>query len=237
MRIALCDDNKDWLGIEREYIARIGVSDIVCDSFDSGEALLDAIGKNGCVYDAILLDMEMGGMNGIKTANLIRERDRHILIVFVTSFKKYMQESFECLPFRFLLKPIEYGEFERVMLKLINAVSENKRTLVFNEDRSVISLLQEDILFIQSVDHRICIKTADRVYQTYTYKLAEVAGSLDSGSFVKVHRSYIINIRHIRAISKNTVTLRGYNHDIPVSNKYINELKRRVLLFEERRHL
>lgn len=237
VRIALCDDNKDWLDTEVQYINYINDSSLAFDTFSSGEELINKYKSCGCIYDAVLLDMEMNHLDGINTANIIRLMDRCVLIVFVTSHKKYMQKSFECLPFRFLLKPIDFNEFKDIILKLINAVEEDKQALVFNEGRDVIRLLYEEIIFIQSIDHRICIKTVDKVYQTYTFNMSDIQSKLSDNRFVKVHKSYIINISHIQKIASKNVIMRGYNHEIPIGNPYKNELKRRVMLFEERKHL
>ena len=237
MYIALCDDNKDWLETEAKYIECMGDRSISYDKFDSGEKLIDVYNNRGCIYDAVLLDMEMNMINGINTANIIRSKDRRVLIVFVTSHKKYMQQSFECLPFRFLLKPIDFNEFKTVFGHMLNEIEADKRAITFNEGHNTVRLLYEDILFFQSIAHCICIKTVDRLYQTYSLKMSELQAKLNDARFVRVHRSYIINITHIQKINDKTVQLRGYVHDIPVSIRYREELKKRVMLLEERRHL
>ena len=237
MRIAICDDNKDWLDIEEKYIDCIKDSNLKYDKFDSGEALVDTYREKGCVYDAILLDMEMKQFDGINTANMIRSLDKHVLIIFVTSHKKYMQQSFECLPFRFLLKPVSFNEFKNIILKVINTIEENKQALVFTEGRDMIRLLYEEIIFIQSIDHRICIKTIDKVYQTYNFSMSDIKDKLNDHRFVRVHKSYIINISHIQKVLNKSIIMREYSHEIPLANSYKSELKRSVILFEERKHL
>lgn len=237
MRIALCDDNIDWLNVEKQYIECLDDSSLIYDTFESGEALMNMYRKKGCIYDIVFLDMEMKCLDGINTANMIRSLDRRVLIIFVTSHKKYMQKSFECFPFRFLLKPLDFKEFKATFLKAINSIEEDRQALAFNEGRDIIRVLYEDIMFIQSIDHRICIKTVDKVYQTYTYSMTEIQDKLNDNRFVKVHKSYIVNISYIEKISNRAVTMREYNHDIPIGSPYIKELKRRVMLFEERKHL
>ena len=94
------------------------------------------------------------------------------------SHRKYMQKSFECLPFRFLLKPIDFNEFKELILKLINMVEEDKQALVFNEGRNIIRLLYDEIIFVQSIDHRICIKTINKIYQTYSFQMSKIQEKL-----------------------------------------------------------
>ena len=94
MRIALCDDSRQYLSVLESYADRITQVKIECDVFESGEELVKMFERHGSLYDAVFLDMEMGGMNGLDTANMIRSKDRYAVIFFVTSHKKYMQESF-----------------------------------------------------------------------------------------------------------------------------------------------
>lgn len=127
--------------------------------------------------------------------------------------------------------------FKDIVLKLINELEKDKKALVFNEGRDIKRLLYEDIVFIQSIDHCICIKTTDRLYNTYTFKMSDIQSELNDSRFVQVHKSYIINISYIREISKNSVAMMEYSHEIPVSVTRREELIRRIMLFEERKHL
>ena len=95
MNIAICDDNNDYINTLENYIDDLKVKNLEHDVFYSGEELLNEYKNNEANYDAIFMDMEIGELDGIETANLIRQFDRNVIIVFVTSHKKYMQRSFE----------------------------------------------------------------------------------------------------------------------------------------------
>ena len=127
--------------------------------------------------------------------------------------------------------------FKDIVLKLINELEKDKKALVFNEGRDIKRLLYEDIVFIQSIDLCICIKTTERLYNTCTFKMSDIQSELNDSRFVQVHKSYIINISYIREISKNSVAMMEYSHEIPVSVTHREELIRRIMLFEERKHL
>ena len=236
MRIAVCDDDRQSIEKATQYLGFINEADFEYDVFCSGEDLLKAYHEKGCIFDAVFLDMEMDGANGINVANAIRGVDRHVIIVFVTSHTKYMQESFVCSPFRFLVKPVSFEDFKKVFFKILDRIEEDKLTLSFSEDRVKVRLLYADILFLQSINHHTCIQARDKLHTTYT-ALSELAAQLNTNIFVQVHRSYIININYIRAVSKSELFVRGYNHPIPVSDKYRDELERKVFLFEERKRL
>lgn len=127
MRIAICDDDINCVNLIEEYIKECGNTDAECDAFPGGEELVRAYRDNAERYDVIFLDMEMIRLNGIETANHIRETDEHVIIVFITSHTEYMRESFQYAPFRFLVKPVDkdesfsvFGDIEKKLYKYKN---------------------------------------------------------------------------------------------------------------------
>ena len=114
MRIAICDDNNDYINTIENYIERLKTPATEWDPYERGENLVFAYTDNNERYDVIFLDMEMKELNGIETANKIRNIDEHVIIVFITSYTEYMKDSFKCSPFRFLVKPVDFNEFQEV---------------------------------------------------------------------------------------------------------------------------
>ena len=102
MRFAICDDEQQHINILTDYFATHKDYHIETEAFESGEALLEAYQIQGSRFDALFIDMEMGGMNGIETANAIRAIDERVIIVFVTSHEEYAIDCFQCSPLRFL---------------------------------------------------------------------------------------------------------------------------------------
>lgn len=101
MRFAICDDEQQHINILTDYFATHKDYHIETEAFESGEALLEAYRIQGSHFDALFIDMEMGGMNGIETANAIRTIDERVIIVFVTSHEEYAIDCFQCSPLRF----------------------------------------------------------------------------------------------------------------------------------------
>lgn len=84
MRFAICDDEQTAINLLQDQFDLRPELAIEHDAYTSGEALLAAY-KNGARYDALFIDMEMGGMNGIDTANAIRALDDEVIVVYVTA--------------------------------------------------------------------------------------------------------------------------------------------------------
>ena len=238
MRIAICDDDNFCIENMEQYLNGIDAVDFEYDIFYNGETLLKTYYEKVHIYDAIFLDMEMGQdrLNGINIANMIRNLDKQVIIVFITNHTKYVLDSFVCSPFRFLVKPVDFKTFKNVFFKILEKLDEDKATLFFKKGRAKIRLLHEDILFLHSIDHNTCIQTKTEVYDNYI-SLSDLRNKLNPNIFVQIHRSYIININYILSISRNEVRIRGYSHPIPISNTYRKNLEKKVFLLEERERL
>ena len=95
----------------------------------------------------------MGKLNGIETANIIREFDEHVIIVFVASYPDYMKESFQCQPFRFIGKPLDYEELKKVFSDICQKLSRKRKVFTFTENKAKVRLYCDDILYFESQGH------------------------------------------------------------------------------------
>lgn len=112
IKIAICDDDVALTGKIEDMLCSIAKKSFIpieTEVFWVGEKLAEAVENKNC-FDVIFLDIEMGHDDGITVARRIRETDKNVLIIYVTSHESYMQESFSVRPFRFLIKPVEDKE-------------------------------------------------------------------------------------------------------------------------------
>lgn len=236
MNIAICDDSKDYINILEQYILGKNNPGIFCDAFYSGEELVKVYNDNEGNYDVIFLDMEMGRLNGIETANIIRKFDKHVIIVFVTSHTKYMLDCFECSPFRFLVKPVSSVDFDKVFSDIEKKLSEERTTFVFTENRNRIRLFCEDIVYFECQAHYIYIHTKDRVHKICK-TMTELYDCIDKKMFLQVHKSFIVNLNYIREIKESELVLYDADKPIPVSRTYKKMVANAFINFKERKYM
>ncbi len=109
LNIAICDDDNTMTSFLSSTILQYQVAnntDFQVDIFQNGKDLLERFQKPGD-YHVVLLDIEMPVLNGIQVADVIKNmRDRNVLIIFISNYPKYMQDSFSVHPYHFLQKPI-----------------------------------------------------------------------------------------------------------------------------------
>ena len=119
LKIAICDDDVKMTGMLDTILEKIAKRNFVkidTEVFLDGGELEKAV-EEKMYFDIIFLDIEMGDEDGITAARKIRETDRNVLIIYVTSHESYMQESFSVRPFRFVVKPIEEKSWKGIFWK------------------------------------------------------------------------------------------------------------------------
>lgn len=235
LTLAICDDSIGYINTLEDYIDKTG-ADASCDAFQSGEELLYAYENNGARYDAILLDMEMKALDGIQTANRIRKIDRNVIIVFITSYTKYMHRSFECEPFRFLVKPVAPEDIARLFSEMQAKLSRERRALVFAEGRNMFRLFCDDIIYFESQSHIVWVHTTDGSYKI-TKPISKVCEGLDSEMFFRIHRSYVVNLSFVKEIRESETVLYGCAEPILISRTRKRAFVSAFINFKERKYM
>ncbi len=237
MKFAICDDNREYINKTEAYIDKLKDERVDYDIYYSGEELLFQYENNKADYDAIFLDMEMEKINGIETADKIRRIDKHVIIVFVTSHTKYMQESFKCSPFRFLVKPVEFEDFKKVYYEILLKISENEETFVFLENKKRKRIFCSDIVFMESSAHSIIIHTRNGETHKIRKTMNELIKEINPEKFARTHRAYVVNLDYVYQISENEISLHSYSAPVHLSKSYKKEFEYKFLHYKERKYL
>lgn len=233
MRFAICDDDVQYTAhLERE----LEKYPVEIDCYTSGETLIEYCAQYHQPYDAIFLDIEMDGKDGLETAMAIRKMDRRVYITFVTNYQKYMKSSFDCSPHQFIDKQNDGNKLHEVVSGIIREIGETRETFSFEYNRDTIRLYCDEIIYCDSNDHRITLHTKDGEYPLRC-TLNELQQKLPPTLFCQVHRSYLINLLYVKVIreKKNEVLLYPDDTIIPVSRLYKKSLRESYFGFEERR--
>jgi len=179
----------------------------------------------------IFLDILMPGFTGF---DLIRSIKAHSQIILISSEKNYAVNAFEFSNVTdYLLKPIQKERFDKAVSKAIKKQEDtsilNKNTFSTNEENDLFIYIEKrlikinipDINFIEAKGNFIHIKTSLDNYLVYS-SLKKIENKLSNSSFLRVHRSFIINFNKIIDIQDNSILIN--NELIPVSRKYKSQL-------------
>ena len=212
-RIAICDDESLFAEELRELLSNYMVEKglvFEIDIYGSGEALIE-LGIEIIKYTAVFLDINMEKVDGIRAAEKIREVSREVFIVFVTAFVNYSLEGYRLDVVRYLLKgnvdfPSMVDECVDALMDKLN-YSVAKREFDFKEGTKEISL--ERLLYVESNLHKLEFHIMEDDLKIYTMyeTLNALENKLATKDFVRVHQSYLVNIKYIKNVVRYKVIL------------------------------
>jgi len=185
--------------------------------------------------DLIFLDIQMPKMNGLDFLKIVQQPP---MVIITTAFPSYALEGFQLNVLDYLLKPITFDRFFKSVKKakdyhqLINRQDNNvkpeKETDYFfiKCGSKYEKIVFDDILYVQGMQNYITIYTRKDKYITLL-NLKDLEQNLDSKSFIRVHKSYIVSISKIEGIEGNEVRIQS--HKIPVSRNYHEQVIEQVV--------
>jgi len=186
---------------------------------------LDFLNQNS--VDLLFLDVEMPGATGF---DLLDQLAYSPQVILTTSKPEYAFNAFEYHVTDFLKKPFTYQRFLEALQKL-NLPSENgngsaeEDHIFIKSDGKLVRLNYSDILFIESMGDYVKFVTGDKKYITHN-TIKNLEEKVSKQHFMKVHRSYIININKIDDIRENDLFIKG--NEIPISKAHRSDVMKRL---------
>ena len=228
LQAAIVEDERVFLENTRDLLSaefdKRHVS-IAFDPFGEGQSFLNALSQHFS-FDIVFLDIEMPGIDGISVCRKIRQMAPETMVVFVSNKEELVFQTFEVQPFRFIRK----SELKEVVGSLVDAIlTEIKRrspqVIILQEPTGgdVFSFDIRNILYIeaQRKDCRIVTISGESVARI---KLSDLESRVKPYSFIKTHRSYLVNPAHIAQIKKGSVLLEN-GQEIPISRGLYDKVR------------
>lgn len=229
INIAICDDDKKIVEQIKKYIMEYKKTECEVKTYSSGEKLLEVKFD----FQIIFLDIDMTGINGIETAKKIRNYDKSVKIIYVTSFTDYVNMAFEVHAFGYLNKPIKK---EQIYKQLDEAAAyskeeEKEETIEFITLDGVVRLYPKQIYYFEYVSRKVKMKTLDKTYMLKE-KIAIIASKMEKYGFLMPHKSFTVNLFYIRNIKGYDIFMTD-GSIIPLSQKKSAEFREQFNIFLE----
>ncbi len=210
IRIAVVDDEKECLEKISGYLKNMDGYHIESFLTSDAERLLEKY-KEGIYFDIVFLDIEMGSMSGIEAAKRISANYGNTLIIFTTAYKQYVKEAFYVNAFQYMFKPIEFRDFRYEMDRAIRTITLRNQMFEINYSHEKVLLKCSDILYIETRNRHLAVKTIDREYE-YNGALKDAERQLSKYGFSKAEQGILVNLCHVRRI--DTTQIEFDNGDI-----------------------
>ena len=228
LSIAVCDDNETDL----QYITgmvnawamqeRIPVS---VRTFPSAEAFLFHYSEDKD-YDILLLDVEMGKLNGIDLAKQIRVQNSRVQIVFITGYPDFIAEGYEVSALHYLMKPVKPEKLAGVLSRAADLSREGRPFLLVSSERETIRVFFDDIFYAESQGHYMLIHTQQTQYRV-RMTVSGLLEKLDEG-FYRCSRSFVVSLRHICRITKSEIFLEN-QVSLPLGRGQYDEINKAMI--------
>lgn len=209
LRIAVCDDEEYYRdrihALLWEYLEAHDLTALV-ELFSSGKEFLkepDHLVK----YDIVFLDINMEEVDGICTAQKMRSYQSDTCIVLVTAFMDYVLEGYKVGAVRYIMKDALDAQMAECMDAVLQKMQLRKVTFDFVEGEK--TLYTDNILYVESRKHKCVFSYMEKemtVYQVYG-KLDRIEEELSRYGFLRIHKSFLVNMKHVRRISNYKAVL------------------------------
>jgi two-component system, LytTR family, response regulator len=216
LNCVITDDEPVALEILADYIAMVPGLELVANCRNAMETW-SALRLHR--VDILFMDIKMPGINGLDFVRSLRNRPA---IIFTTAFPQYAIEGFDLDVLDYLLKPISIDRFLKAVYKAFDksgiqkAVGYEKTEPISNSflfiksDKGLIKIEFCDILFIEALENYVSIHTRDKTLLTLSTMKA-IEESLPPMIFLRVHRSYIINLKNVDSLQGNNIKIGTQN--------------------------
>lgn len=209
LQIAICDDERYYRekihGLLEKYLADHDLDSEIC-LFSSGKKFLEQI-ENAVNYDIVFMDINMEEMDGIQAALQMRSFHSNTYLVLVTAFINYVLEGYKVDAVRYIMKDTLDTAMGECMDVILQKMQISWVNFVFVEGEK--KLYTDNILYIESQKHKAIFHYMESGiihYQIYE-KLDSIEQKLSGYHFLRIHKSYLVNMKHIRKISNYTALL------------------------------
>jgi len=196
--------------------------------------------KNHSV-DMVFLDVEMDDISGLDFISIIKDKGIYPQFVIISAHEQYALKGFELNVADYLHKPISYNRFVHAVERVYDRISQvpqqelngngpaNSRGHAFsdyvfvNHDRKLVKVLKDDITYIQSDGHYCYLYLAGQSRKHISHSLLFMENLLLGSSFLRIHKSYLVNVKHIQEIdsrSESSYLLLDDGEQLPIGITY-----------------
>ncbi len=240
MIIAICDDNEQELKQCKkrlELVASIHQMDVEFSLYHKGEELLFHLQSLRSYPDIIYLDMRMNGIQGDEVARKLREQGCVSEIVFFTVSKDFYTTAFDVRAFHYIVKgETTVEKFGDIFMQAVRSVQEKQTEYIMCTGAGEFRKIQiKKIHYFEVVKRIVTVHYGSDQFSFYS-TIGKIELRLKDHGFVRIHKSYVASISHIRNFSFKEITL-DTGEVLPVGRNYYSELKQIMESYAEARRV
>lgn len=220
IHMAVCeDDDLDYQLLDsalRQYIREKGVR-LDVTRYTSAEAFFAADIHR---YQLLFMDVMLPGTNGYHAVEKLRQDGVEIPVVFVSNMEEYAVKGYDVNALYFMVKPINYYDFAMRFDRILSRIPREEQQVLRLEVKGTKHMLPiREIRYIEIIRHNLIYYTADGQIEVRG-SISQLEEELSHSPIVRCHKSYLVNLRHVRTIDKHDVILESTQERLPIGDAY-----------------
>ncbi len=230
MNCIIIDDDSFVRKITEDFVKKTESLKLL-HSLSSAVDAINVLNSNERI-DLIFLDIEMPEMSGIDFLNALGSLPQ---IIIISSKDKYAINAFEYDVTDYLLKPFTYSRFCKAVNKAQEREDKSRMhskgdEIFIKHNTSLVKLKYADILWVEAMENYVILTTFDEKY-TIHFTMKAIEEKLPPGQFIRVHRSFIVNVNSIHSIEDNAIIVKtkdNTKNNIPIGKSYKDNLLKKL---------
>lgn len=245
LKVLIADDDEGMRSVMRHIIQKVDGFQLAGEAVDGEEALSQA---EKLKPDVVFLDVDMPKLTGVEVARNLQDMDPTTIIIFATAYDGYMSDAFEVYAFDYLVKPFKVERVVQTLTRIrerrdpheekeakpAKAITADRKPvdgrLMLHHREGVSFVDLNDILLVQREDRSTVLYTRGERRFITGDSLADMEERLPGNVFFRCHKSYIINLNHIKDITPYgrwtyVVRLEDTKHDALITHEKYDELE------------
>jgi DNA-binding LytR/AlgR family response regulator len=212
------DDEPMALEVIKAHAKKVTFLDLK-ETFVSAMEALDFLKKNPC--DLVFLDINMPDITGLDFSQLL---PKNTSVIFTTAYSQYAVDAFNINALDYLLKPIDFSRFMKACQKAYEKINEESPKIPYlfiKDGYDLVRVSIENLLFVESEGNYLTFKESDKKTVT-RMTMTEAIEMLPKSDFFRLHKSFVINLNHVKKIERHQVWVGA--EAVPIAANYRDDL-------------
>lgn len=216
LHITICDDETDFVThlttLIQQYAAETGENIKITAYYDG----MELVERYDTSIDLIFLDIQMRLLDGLHTAQRIRELDENVGIIFLTTLTQYGLEGYQYQAANYIIKPIKYVRLKAELNQWLKKHRHNDSpSIVVINDSGKYKIALKSLRYVETFNRNLLLHTEQENIISYK-SMKEMEQELSQAGFVRCHTSYLVNLFYVKGVQKLEITLIT-GEQIPIS--------------------
>lgn len=205
IRVGIVEDQEEYRQQLLSYLQTFQEKEGVVFQIETFHDGYDFVERYDSEFDLLLMDIHLPLIDGMSAIEEIRKRDSDVFVIFITSTAQYAVKGYDVNAIGYILKPFNYYSLSEYLKKTIKRLKMKEDSFLrIKAGQNYYRVNQDAIQYVESQGHKLIFKLTDQELESIGV-MRELEQQLQPDRFLRIHRGFIVNLRHITGINHSTV--------------------------------